>query len=103
MKIIEIVQSSRAANQELFGEIPDKKIARIVSIVLADIAKQIAAAEEGRIAITGFGSFKTKQVEREKEGEKIAGKRVLFQFAKPKGEKPAKEKTGKKRNKQQPA
>lgn len=83
MKPIEIFEMLKSENPELFANVPDKAAVAIIRRVVGVLGKQIAAADEGVVKVAGLGSFKIKQVEKEKEGEKVTVKRIMFTAAKP--------------------
>ncbi|MBT9099285.1 hypothetical protein KFZ76_16445 [Methylovulum psychrotolerans] len=90
MKSLEVVELIKQTNPKLLGKMPDAKVAKIIAAALLEIGKQVSAAEEGAVKIAGLGSFKIRQVEREKDGEKTAVKKVIFTAAKPKAKKAGK-------------
>lgn len=84
MKISEIVEQVRTADQKRFGQVPEKIANALVVAVLQQITRQIDASADGKLVVQGFGRFAAKQVEREKDGVKVTRKRVLFHAAAPK-------------------
>jgi len=82
MKANEIVESIKQSNPQLFGKMPDQKAITLVQAVLAELGKQIDAVDNGVVKVQGFGNFRIKQVEREKDGEKVTLKKVAFRKAK---------------------
>ncbi len=82
MKSLEIVELIKQANPKLLGKMPDAKAAKIIAAALRAVHKEISSAEEGVLKVAGLGSFKTRQVEREKDGTKVTVKKVNFSAAK---------------------
>lgn len=78
MKIRETVSQVMAENEKSFKDIPEARAAKLVQAVLQSIAREVEAAEEGKVTIQGLGVFVVKNVEREKEGVKTTKKRVTF-------------------------
>lgn len=83
MNANEIVEKIRAESPALLSKIDDKVATRVVRATLAEIGKQLSQVEDGAVNLPGLGRFRIKQVEREKEGEKTAAKRIRFKIAKP--------------------
>jgi nucleoid DNA-binding protein len=81
MKPIEIVERVRQDKPAVLGNMPDKKVAGIVRQALIQLGKQINALEEGVVTIPGFGSFRVRQVEKEKEGQKLTVRKIIFRPA----------------------
>ncbi|MDO9106918.1 MAG: HU family DNA-binding protein [Methylovulum sp.] len=82
MKAIEIVEIIKQSNANLLGKLTDKEAAKILSLAFAELGKQLGSTTEGPIKIPGLGVFKIKQVEREKEGQKVTVKRIGFRTMK---------------------
>ncbi|MDD5271541.1 MAG: hypothetical protein PHU14_02360 [Methylovulum sp.] len=82
MKSLEIVERIKQTNPKLLGKMPDAKAAKIIAAALRAVHKEIGAAEEGALKVAGLGTFKTRQVEREKDGQKSTVKKVGFTAAK---------------------
>ena len=82
MKAIEIVESIKQSNPKLLGKMPEKRAATLVQSVLAELGKQLDAVDNGVVKVQGLGNFRIKQVEREKDGQKVTLKRVSFRKVK---------------------
>lgn len=82
MKSNEIVELIKQSNPKVLGKLPDAKAAKIVAATLREISKQISTAEEGTVKIAGLGAFKVRQVEKEKDGQKVAVRKINFSAAK---------------------
>lgn len=82
MKAIEIVELIKQENPKVLGKTPDEKTAKIISAALRQISKQLDQATEGNVKIPGLGAFSIRQVEREKEGQTVAIKKISFRAAK---------------------
>ncbi len=78
MKAIEIVQHLKEENSKILETIPDKKAAILIRNAWVQIGKRIAETEEGVIKVQGFGNFRVRQIEREKDGQKVTVKRIIF-------------------------
>lgn len=83
MKPIEIVELIKAESPGLLGKLPDDKAARIVRAALMQLGKQLAVTDEGIVKVQGFGNFRIKNVEQDKDGEKVIVRRVAFIAAAP--------------------
>ncbi len=75
MKMLELVESAKAADEAVFEGTPDKRSAKIVAAALRDLGRRLEEADDGRVAVAGFGTF----VVREKTGDKE--KRIIFRPA----------------------
>lgn len=73
MKVLGLVESAKAADASIFDGTPDKRSAKIVAATLRDLGRRLEAADEGRVAVPGFGSFVVRGA---KAGEK--DKRIVF-------------------------
>lgn len=87
MKLIEIVEQIKETNPKILGKLTDAKAAKILSAAFAEISKQLDATDDGAVKVPALGAFAVKQVEREKEGEKLTVKKISFRVAKPKATK----------------
>lgn len=84
MKAIEIVELIKQSNPKVLGKMPDKRAAMLVQAVLAEFTKQLDAVDDGVVKVSGFGNFRIKQVEQEKDGNKVSVKKISFRTVKPK-------------------
>lgn len=82
MKPTEIIERIKKENPKLLGNLADQKAARIVLAALAQLGSEIDAMDEGVVKVAGFGNFRVRQVEREKDGKKVTLKRTFFVAAK---------------------
>jgi len=78
MKPIELVKLIKQENPELLAELPDKKAASLIRAFFYQLGMQINAMEEGILKVPGFGNFRIILVEKEKDGQKITTKRIVF-------------------------
>ena len=81
MKPIEIVELIKQQNPDALGNIPDKKAAAVIRTAFQELARTVRETEEGEVKVPGFGVFRIRQVEREKDGEQVVVKRVVFRPA----------------------
>lgn len=77
MKINEAVAKAMLTQERAFKDVSEIQATRIVKAALAEIAKEIDDMDEGKVVVPGFASFTIKQIEREKDGEKLERKRVM--------------------------
>jgi len=95
MKASEIIELIKQSKPKLLGDITDEKAAKIVSAAFSQLNKQLTEAPDGKVVIPSLGIFKVKQVERQKDGQTVKGKKVSFRASKLKA-KGTKAKGGKK-------
>lgn len=88
MKPIEIVEKIHQRKPEVLKGIPHGKVAAVLRSAFQEIAIAVRETNEGELVIPGFGIFRIKQVEHEKDGAKTFVKRVTFRLA-PKQERAA--------------
>lgn len=84
MKAIELAELIKQANPELIGKTPKAKVARIIAAAFAQVGNQLEQTNEGAVKFPTLGTFTIKQVEREKDGQKVTVKKMGFRVAKPK-------------------
>lgn len=92
MKLLELVKAAKAGDQKKFGNMDDKRAAKVVQAALKEISYRIETMpNDGTVAVAGFGVFRAKAVEKVTDGRKETIKRVVFrQFkAKAPGKAPA--------------
>ena len=77
MDIKEYVDLAKQAESRL-ENLNDGRAAMLLREVFKQIALEIEGTAEGVVRVPGLGAFNAKQVEREKDGQKIVVKRVLF-------------------------
>jgi len=81
MRPIELVEILRQENPDLLGNIPDKRVARIIRLALARLALEIDSSAEGVVKVPGFGNFRIRHIEQAKDGQTVKIKRVIFKPA----------------------
>ena len=86
MKAIEVVKHLKEQRPDILGDIPEEKAAALIRNAFIQIGKHIDATEEGVIKVQGFGRFRIRQVEKEKDDQKVTVKRVIFLPISPKSE-----------------
>lgn len=84
MKAIELAELIKQANPELIGKTPKAKVAKIIAAAFAQVGNQLEQTGEGVVKFPALGTFTLKQVEREKDGQKVTVKKMGFRVAKPK-------------------
>lgn len=77
LKLIELVELAKIGNEELFAKVSDRQAVAMVSAVLEVLAEEIEEAEES-LRVAGFGTFKVREHDVEKEGKKETVRRVVF-------------------------
>ncbi len=83
MKPIEIVELINNSNPALLGAMPSNQAAKIVKEVLVQLGKQIdGMGEDDLLVLPGLGKFRVRQIEKEKDGQKVVLKKVIFRVAK---------------------
>ena len=80
----EIVELIKNENPEFLGKMPEKRAAKIIREALIQLAKHVGSVEEGMVKVPGFGNFNIKNIEREKDGQKVKVRKVIFNKAKTK-------------------
>lgn len=80
MKINEALTQAMLSHERAFKNVSEAQALKIVKLTLAEIAREIDETEEGRVSVPGFATFTIKQVQREKDGEKTATKRVTVRM-----------------------
>lgn len=81
MKPMEIVALVRKHQPDALGEVSENKSAKIIHAALVQLGKHINAMNEGVLRVPGFGQFRVRRIEREKDGKKITVRRTVFQVA----------------------
>jgi len=83
MNINELVRNAKRANPGL-KDLPDEGSRTLVKEVLQQIREEIDMTQDGLVKIAAFGRFRIKQGKRDKNGQTMVVKRVVFLQAKPK-------------------
>ena len=78
MKLYELVQTARAANNSAFGDIDDERAVKIVRAAFRQVRIQVKSTKDGELIIGGLGRFAIKNIEREKDGVMGTKRRVIF-------------------------
>jgi len=84
MKPHEIANKIKSENPEKLEMISDKTITYLIRKTFQEISSIVQNTNEGVVKIQGLGNFNIKQVEINKDEEKIIVKRVFFKPFKPK-------------------
>ena len=100
MKLTELVELIKEKRPKALGTMPENRAVALIREVLAELGRHIAEAEEGVMRVQGLGSFKSRMVEKEKDGKKVSVRRINFHAAKPKNKDKSKKK-GKDKNQEQ--
>jgi hypothetical protein len=66
------------------GKMPKEKAVKILRAGLQALGKRIAATESGVVRVNGLGAFRVRKGEKEKDGQKVATRAVVFKASKPK-------------------
>lgn len=82
LKPIDLVALIKQAHPKLLGKLDDKAAAFLVRATLEQISEAIAANSEGIMRFPGLGNFTTRQVLRNKDGEQISVKQVIYRSPK---------------------
>lgn len=82
MKPNEILEQLKEENPRLFKGMEDKQALRVIQATIALLGEEVASVDEGRVNVTGFGTFVIQK--REREGGGAAVRRVTFRQGKPK-------------------
>jgi hypothetical protein len=77
MKVAELVKSAAAANARVFEKVDEKVAISIANALVGEIAEQVGAVNEGRLTISGFGTFIVKMVDSVPPGG-AKQRRVIF-------------------------
>jgi hypothetical protein len=80
----ELVELIKEKRPNLLGKMPEKKVVVLIRVALAELGRHIAEAEVGVVKVPGMGNFRSRMVEREKDGKNVSVKRIVFLAAKPK-------------------
>jgi len=80
MKLIDIVKHIKNEKPDLLGKLPEKKAVTLLRESFVHLAKLLDEQDEV-IKVPGLGSFRTRSVEKEKEGKKTTSKRIIFRPA----------------------
>jgi len=80
MKLGDIVKHIKNEKPELLGKLPEKRAVALLRESFAHLAKLLDEQEEV-VKVPGLGSFRTRLVEKEKEGQKTTSKRIIFRPA----------------------
>jgi hypothetical protein len=84
MKPTELVELIKEKRPNLLGKMPEKRAVALIRVTLAELGRHIAEAEEGVVRVPPMGTFRIRMVEREKDGENVTVKHIVFLAAKPK-------------------
>jgi len=78
MKIKELAEKAKAAHPGSLGNLPDGKVNLLTRTLFALIKEELDNTAEGAVKIAFLGQFKVRNVEVEKDGEKIQHRRIQF-------------------------
>lgn len=84
MKLIELAQKVQENNTGKLGKMNETKIALIIREAFTQVKNEIENTENDMVQIPGFGKFKIRMIEQEKEGQKVVVRRTIFKAAKEK-------------------
>ena len=78
MKINELIKSARIADASAFGNVKDKRAAKILRAAFQELNSQLDSVSDGNLAINGLGRFTVRSVKKNENGEASAKRRVVF-------------------------
>jgi hypothetical protein len=78
VNVASLVKSAKAEKAGAFDNINEKRAVAVVRAVLAQASKQISETEDGSVVLAGLGRFVIRQVQVEKEGQKVTRRRIAF-------------------------
>ncbi len=81
MNQADFVAALTAANPELFRQLPEARVRRMVAAVLRQIGSQVDATAEGETRVPGLGRFIVRNAPDAKSG--ATQRRVIFRRAQP--------------------
>lgn len=82
MKPIEILEQLKADNPRLFKGLEDKQALRVIQATLAHLGEEVAGMDDGRLNVTGLGTFVV--LTKQREGATATVRRVTFRPGKAK-------------------
>jgi hypothetical protein len=82
LKPNEILEQLKADNPRLFKGLEDKQALRVIQATLALLGGEVAGMEDGRLNVTGLGTFVVQS--RQREGDATTVRRVTFRPGKAK-------------------
>jgi len=85
MNMQEIIAKAKEAAPDRFASIQEGKAVALVREVFKQIVEEIESVEEGVVKVGGFGQFRIMKAEREKDGRRVAVRRVSFRGAAARG------------------
>lgn len=83
MTLKTLVENAKKKNPAL-KDMRDPKAVALLRAVFGQLVSQVESAKDGDVVkVPGLGNFRARMVEREKGGQKVTEKRVVFRAAKP--------------------
>ncbi len=79
MNVKDLVQNAKAGSPNLKA-LSDNEVKDLVEEVLAAISRELEIAGEGSTRIPGLGTFKIGMVQKTKDGETVARKKITFRL-----------------------
>ena len=80
--ILELAKQVQQENLDTMGKMSERKIAKIIREAFKQVKNDIDNTEDDSVQISKFGNFRVRMIEREKDGEIITVKRIVFRPAK---------------------
>lgn len=78
----DILKGIKASSPKALDKIDDPQALRLVRLALRQIAQQVRTTESGAVKVAGLGSFRVRQITREREGQAAVNiRRVRFMGA----------------------
>ena len=81
-KVIEIAKKVKSVDPKACGDLSERQVTKIIELAFAEVKSIVGSAEDKRTAIQKLGSFRSKQVELNKDGKKEVINRTVFKPAK---------------------
>ena len=82
LKTADVVKALRKERPNLLDMVPETKAVALINAALVELGKRIGAINVGAVKVPGLGNFRVRQVEREKDGQRVTVTHTVFWAAK---------------------
>jgi hypothetical protein len=82
LRVLDVIDLVGKARPALLDTVPRKRAVTLIQAAFDQLGKYIDVMPEGVVRVQGFGNFRVRLVEQEKDGARVTVKRTIFRAAK---------------------
>jgi hypothetical protein len=78
LKATDVLDLVRKESPNLLGKLPEKRAVKLLNAALVQLGRHIGSVKAGVLKVPGLGTFRVRQVERQRKGQSATVTRTVF-------------------------